>query len=129
MKTHTYGLKQPEKGDRGGTFCPAISANMEQIDGHIHDGVTSPLVSTKNLERVTLTASQAEWTLDESMGEYKQTMTLPAGNDFDQVLLVIRITSGDEAGHIVHPTVKKITSSTFDIYCSDNTIDMEINIV
>ena len=121
-------LKIPETGDRGSVFCPAISENFETLDEHNHDGVNSPLISSKTIEKSTTNLLIAGWTLN-AQGEYEQEITLATGYAFDTVLIKCIIASGPYLGYEINPTIIKTGTNKFKVGVLDNTFDLKVVVV
>lgn len=117
--TLTYGLVRPATGDSGAVFFPAMENNITQLDAHTHNGINSSLLTAGSIVGVTQTISSASWSASGATGHYRQSVTLPAGFDFDTVQLSFRTT----AGAIIFPTVEKISDTQCYVYTTDNTIN------
>lgn len=116
MQTLPYGLKVPEAGiDSGEVVFDALEGDLIQIDAHSHDGVTSKLLAptTQNI-------SSASWGSDLGGGSWKQTITLPGALTFDTISIQIRLSTG----HIIYSTVNKLSSTTYEVYVNDNTLNL-----
>lgn len=111
MRTLTYGLKVPETDDTGTEVFPALEENLEQLDEHAHDGVDSPV-----LEAPSVSIPSGSWGSDLGGGQYRQSVALPAGYDFDTVGVEIRTTAGIK----VFAEVEKINDTSFYVYTNDN---------
>jgi hypothetical protein len=107
-------LKIPTQGDKGSSFCPAITEDLTILDSHNHNGTNSEKIAANSINKPELILASNGWVL--SGGDYKQTATLPNGYDFDKTNFKFVINSGSEAGSVIHPTVVKKTNSTFDVY-------------
>jgi hypothetical protein len=123
MITGDY-LQIPETGDRGTTFCPAISQNFTILDGHTHDGSNSEQIAAKSVTKGSVTLLAAAWASDS--GEYKQTLTLPSGYLADTTVLRFTVNNGSLSGNICYPTVKKASANTFDVWIWDNTVELKV---
>ena len=121
MLTLTYGLKKPEDDDRGQIVFDALEGNITQLDPHDHDGVTSKLIPSSSIVPVTVTIANASWALVAD-GIYKQTITLPTAFAYDTTTFSFHLTS---SGHKVELEVEKVSSSQFDVYINDNTLDVK----
>lgn len=115
MLTLSYGFKKPENGDKGGVFFPALSANMQLLNDHTHNGSDSARLTTAGATALTSTAAAASWSAT-SGGTYRQTITLPAGLSYDTVAITARLSTGE----IVHPTIEKVSSTQYRVYTNDN---------
>jgi hypothetical protein len=117
MITLSYGYKQPDSGDRGSIFFPAMEDNIQRLNDHTHNGVDSAPLSATSISSGLTTALAVNWVLVYP-GKYKQTLSAAAGFNMDDYT----ITTRDQAtGYIVNPTIDKLTATTFDIYTCDNT--------
>jgi hypothetical protein len=120
MLTLTYGLKKPETGDRGDPLFSALEDNIEQLDGHNHDGVNSPLLTAQAFVGIIETVPLANWvTYGGPVGHYRQLVTMAPGFLFDTTKIGFRTTGGE----YVYPTVERVTATTYYVYSTDNTID------
>lgn len=117
MQTLSYGYQQPENGDKGSVWFPAMNDNITQLNDHDHDGVDSALLSAKNIQKGAVTIQAASWTADVT-GRYKQTVTVPTGFNMDDYSITVRISGS----HIIYPTIDRASSSSFIIYTPDNTL-------
>ena len=110
MLTLAHGIKQPQTGDTGETFFPALEDNAE---------FQAEVLSN------TATVAAASWGSDLGGGTYRQTITLPTALTasprsftFDDIDIDARLSTGEKA----YPTIAKVSSTTFYIYTNDNTI-------
>ncbi len=124
MKDLAYGYKQPEKDDRGNVTDAALESNWQLSAYHNHDGVTSAPIDFSKVEKPVLIVTKEQWVQDTD--DYKFTATLPSGYDFDKVMLECRITSGEYAGAKIYPTIKKLSSSQFNIHVDDPLTELRI---
>lgn len=113
----SYGFKNPENGDKGSIWFPALNFNIVQLNGHTHDGVTSALINSAALVGGSVSIPSGSWTLDVT-GRYKQDVTVPAGFTMDAFNILVRLSTGD----LIYPSIEKLTSTTFRIYTLDNTL-------
>ena len=124
MQTLSYGYKKPEAGDRAkGTagWYQAIEFDIERLNTHNHDGSNSAAIPVSSFTPLTVSILAAGWTAD-TVG-YKQTVTAPAGvtevNDYD-VHFVFTAPVG-KLGERAYLGMKRVTATTFEVYCNDNT--------
>lgn len=117
MQTLSYGFKLPENGDKGSVWFPALSDNIQQLNDHDHDGVDSAIISAKSILKGTVTIQSASWTAD-GTGRYKQTVTVPTGFNMDDFSITVRL----QNSHIIHPSIDRVSSTSFIIYTPDNTL-------
>lgn len=111
MQTLSYGYKKPQNPDTGDQWFPALEADIQQLNDHNHDGVTSAPLSAQ-----TLSLLAANWVATAN-GLYRQSVTLPTNYQYDSTDIWVRTATGEA----VYPTVEKIDSTHFYIYTNDNT--------
>lgn len=122
MLTLTYGFKKPEANDGALVIFPAMEANIQQLNDHTHDGVNSAQLTSASIVSVTQNILLGDWVLVAG-GHYKQTVTLPAGFDFDTVGLEFRLLI---AGTLVYPTVEKVADTQMDVYFDDPSLSLVV---
>lgn len=116
MITLSYGYQKPQTNDRGPQVFPALEANWQRVNDHTHNGVNSAKLTSSSFDVVTQTILAANWQLI-SGGHYKQTVTLPGTLEFDKLKVEVRTV----AGAVVHPTIEKVSTTTFDVFFDDPT--------
>jgi hypothetical protein len=126
MLTLTYGRKRPDNGDKGAIWFPALYYNITRDDAHDHDGVDSASLSSANLARSQQTLLAANW-VAQGNGLHKQTVTVPSGYSFDTAQMRFTIASGTESGAITHPTAKRLTAATYDVFTNDSSVDYDVD--
>jgi hypothetical protein len=114
MLTLSMGYKKPETGDKGSEFFPALEDNTQRLNDHNHQGSNSQKLSTLASESVVQSVLSAAW-VHQGGGNYRATVTLPAGLDFDTCVPQFRLSSG----HLLHLTVDKISDTQFYAYIND----------
>jgi hypothetical protein len=114
----------PEAGDRGKTFCPSISQNMEILDSHTHNGSDSDKISSENVLKSNIVLAEGDWASNER--GFKQSVSLPTGFTFDEVDLVFTINTGPLLGQRITPTIVKTSSSTFDVFVTLGNYDLKV---
>lgn len=118
--TLTYGQKVPAAGDRGVPLFQDIEDNFTRTDGHNHDGVNSPLLTSQSFAGIPQTILAASWaTYGGPIGHYRQTVTMQTGFLFDSTKITFRTSTGA----YIYPTVERVTNLTYFVYSTDNTID------
>lgn len=125
MEVTDYGYRLPEAGDLAkGTsgWYESIEFDIERLDSHDHDGVNSKQIDVSAFVPFTNTILAAAWVLDGS-GIYKQTVTVPTGiddiNNFN-VKFIFTAPAG-VVGQIMYVPYKRLSATTFEVYCNDNT--------
>jgi hypothetical protein len=113
----TYGFKQPQTGDKGSVWFAALNDNISQLNDHTHDGVTSSLISATSMVSGSVSIPSASWVAD-GTGRYRQDVTVPAGFNMTYNIQVIIAATG----HIINPTIEKLSATTFRIYTPDNSL-------
>ena len=121
MQTLSYGFKLPESGDKGPVVFPALESNITNLNNHTHDGSNSAKISSAGVTPASSTIASGDWNLVGN-GIYKDTITLPAAFSYDTTVFTCKLPSG----HIVYPTIEKVSATTYDIYTNDNSIGMTV---
>ena len=119
MTSLPYGYELPQNPDTGDVFWPALEENFTQLASHNHDGTNSAPLASK-----TLSALAANWV--SSGGQYRQLLTLPTGFSYDTTWLCARNTATGEQEYVKFVKFAKVTSTTFYIYSSDNTVSFTV---
>lgn len=117
MQVLSYGYKLPQAPDKGSTFFPALEFNISRLNGHSHNGVDSPKLTSVAIQASTTAISAAGWTLFGG-GLYRQLVNMPAGMLFDQHTIELRTSDGER----IYLKVEKVSSTTYYVYCNDNTL-------
>lgn len=112
MHYTTYGYQRPDNSDTGDIFWASLIANINQMNSHNHDGVTSAPLNTK-----TVSVPSASWAAATiGGGVYRQLVTLPSGWSYDIANLWFKLSTGE----YVFPTVERVSTTTFYVYTNDN---------
>ena len=124
MHVTTYGYQIPDTGDKAkGTdgWMAAIVFNFNRLDDHNHDGINSALIPSSAFATYTSSILAANWVSNGS--GYKQTITVPGDiteiNNFT-VKFVFTAPVG-QVGQVAPLNYKRLTATTYEVYCSDNT--------
>jgi hypothetical protein len=121
MQTLSNGVKQPETGDRG--FWSDLEDDLEILNNHTHNGTDSEGISTKHIIKTTSLILSASWVaVSGQAGTFRQTMTVPSGYEVDSMLPKFYINTGGQSGYQVHPTIRKVSNTTYDLFTNDNTV-------
>ncbi len=106
------GLSKPDSSDTGATFYAMIAAAIQMLNDHDHNKAAggSPIVKTQSI----LSAAWAS----QGSGQYRQTVTLPGALTFDTIAMQFRTSAGVQ----VHPTIEKVSSTSYYIYTNDSTL-------
>ena len=116
MQTLSKGYKKPDPGDTGDIVFPAIQGDIQQLNDHDHDGVTSELLFT-----TTQNILAANWvSAPVGGGLFRQLVTLPVGFLYDAIEMSFRLSSGE----FVYPSIERVSASTYYIYCNDSSLAM-----
>ncbi len=124
METTVYGYRVPEAGDKAkgaSGWYQAMEFNWERISDHNHDGANSALLDFSNYTPFSDTIEAADWVVS-GLG-YKQTVTVPAGvSDINlyNVKFIFTAPAG-RVGEIAYLNYDRLTATTYDVYCNDNT--------
>lgn len=122
METLSYGYKKPETNDSGAVVFPALEDNIQRLNDHTHDGANSSKLPGSSIESTVESVLATNWGSDLGGGYYKQTVNMPTGFDFDYTQIQVRLSTG----HIMQPTIIRLSTAQFDIYVNDNTIDLVV---
>lgn len=119
--TLSNNFVKPATGDRGSVWFVALEGNIQKLNDHTHDGSNSERLTSKSVTKVTDTISSGSWS--SSGSGYKQTVTMPSGMNFDDFGLEFRNAAND---YVLNLTVEKVTATTYDVYISDNTLNLTV---
>lgn len=121
MQTLSYGYQKPQTGDLGPVVFPALENNIQRLNDHNHDGSNSAQLTRTAVASSTQILSSVNWVAT-SNGNYRQAVTMPAGFDYDTISLEFRLTDFS----IFHPTVERISDTSFYVYINDNTQNVTV---
>lgn len=122
-----YGYYDLIAGEESSTeWMPHITANVQRLATHSHDGVDSATLTISSLIKGTQTLLNTDWVVD-GVG-FKQTVTMPGAFTYANSMMSFRLNkAGDPLdGSYVYPTVIPIAAAQYDIYVSDNTINLDV---
>lgn len=124
MTLTTYGYKKPDSGDRakGVTgWYAAYNFNVDRLNTHNHDGANSAFISPSAITPFSNTVLAAAWSVSGS--GYKQTVTVPAGvaDVANYILKFVFTAPAGVVGQNAYLLWNRITATTYDLYCNDNT--------
>jgi hypothetical protein len=112
MNTLSYGYQQPTNSDTSDVWMPALAADIAQLNNHNHDGITSAPLATQSAN-----ISSGAWTAAAiGGGLYQQTITLPTGLSYDTCQIWFKLATGE----YIFPTVTRVSTTQFIVYCNDN---------
>jgi hypothetical protein len=119
--TLSKGFKLPITGERD--WYDTLEDNITQLNSHDHDGTDSEAISTKYLSKSTATLASGDWAaVAGHSGTYKQTVTVPSGYAVNTMEAKFYVTAGGQAGYEVHPTIRKASATTYDVFTNDNSV-------
>ena len=81
--TLTNGRILPQSGDKGNIWFPALENNIALDDAHVHDGITSNLLSPTAIEKEVVTINDASFSV-EANGWYRAIVTVPSLDRYKQ---------------------------------------------
>lgn len=122
MQTLSNGFKLPDSGDQGPVVFPALEGNIQQLNDHTHNGTNSEKLSGTSIEPTAATILLANWVQIGTTGRFKQTVTVPANITVDTATMQFRLPTG----HMIFPTVEKVTATTYDVYTIDSSVDFTV---
>lgn len=125
--TLSYGFVLPATGDKGSVFWPALEDNITQLNTHSHNGTNSAKISAAASTGVAQSVSAAGWG-SLSGGLYRQTVTLPAAltsasGTYADYAIEIRNAAN---GRRLFLQTEEVTTTTFYVWCNDNSIDLDV---
>lgn len=111
----SHGYMKPQNGiDAGSVWFPAFEKNTQTMNDHTHNGVDANLIAVTN--QSILSANWLAATV--GGGLYQQTMILPAGFLYDAIDMFFRLSTGE----IWYPTIVRVSSTSYQIFCNDTTL-------
>jgi len=113
MLTLSYGYKKPQAGDRGSLWFPALEDDIQQMNDHSHDGVTSAFISGSNVSSANVAVPAGSWGAEIKPGVYRQLIAMPSGFSFDNCISQVK---NDTSGHPVNLTIERVSAASFYIY-------------
>jgi hypothetical protein len=119
METLSYGYKRPQTGDQGSTLFTALADNITRLNNHDHDGSDSAKLTAASVVAITQAILAAAWVAT-SQGNYRQLVTLPGALSYDEISITIK----NSSGHIIFPTIEKVSVTTYYVYTNDNATAM-----
>lgn len=124
MITTPFGYRVPQDGDlaKGALgWYRAIEFDIERIDQHNHDGTNSRLLSPSAIPSVAVSVLAADWIVDGV--SFKQTVAIPLPiSEIDDVSARFYHTAPvGEVGKNAMLAWTRITGTSVDVFCSDNT--------
>lgn len=122
MLTLSNGYLQPETGDRGSVWFPAIESNIQRLNDHNHNGVNSEMLTPEAFAGLTDSTSliPANWVL-QANGLYRAPVTMPGNTQFDTRSIILRTN-----GRRLYADIEKITDNTFYVYVNDNSLTVTV---
>lgn len=115
--TLSYGYIQPQNGDPGSTWFPALNSNIAQLNSHNHDGVTSAQLASTSITSGSVSIPAASWVLVEP-GKYSQLVTCPSGYNMTQYSITFYLSTGE----IITPSITQNSGTTFTVFSPFNTL-------
>ena len=117
MITLSNGVLQPQNGDKGSVFFPALNTDLAYLNDHTHDGTQgAPIVAT-SIAAATGTVLAANW-VAVSGGTYRQLLTVANGKNFSAVDVTFRDSTTFEKLYL---GTEAASSTTFYVYINDST--------
>lgn len=128
MQVLSFGYKQPETGDRGSVWFPALNFDVQRLNDHNHDGTNSTKLTGAAITGLTgPTILAAGWVaVAGQAGTYSQDVNMPAGTLYDDYVPTFRIFGGGSAGKLLALTVNKLAGAQYRIFINDNTLDLSV---
>jgi hypothetical protein len=116
MQTLSKGYKKPQNGDTFDKVFPALAADIQLMNDHVHDGVTGAVTPSK-----TIAFTPGGWVEDPALsGNYRQDKDLGANYPVDTTTVQFRKSTGEA----IYPTMEKTSSTVIRVWVNDNTLTM-----
>lgn len=115
--TLSYGYIQPENGDKGSTWFPALNDNIERLNDHSHNGIDSTLLPSTSISGASVSIPSASWVLDVT-GRFKQDVVVPAGYNMDDYAIAFYLSTGE----VIMPSITRLSATSFRVFGCDNTL-------
>lgn len=113
ISTLSKGYQKPSSPTTGDLWFPAIAADIQLMNDHVHDGTTGAITPA-----VAQAIAAGSWVaVAGGDGMYTQTITMPTGRTFDASDISFRLSTGE----FVYPSVTRISNSSYSITTNDNT--------
>jgi len=118
MQDLTY-LKKPESGDTGSELFEALENDIEILDDHDHDGVTSEKLNTLSTVAYTISIDTNDWVAYNNI--YKKIVNMPTGHNYSDYIIIIKDNSGDQ---IFCDIEDNDNNTSFIVYHMNNTTEL-----
>jgi hypothetical protein len=115
--TLSYGYINPQNGDPGSVWFPALNSNITQLNNHNHDGITSAAIPSSSTVSGTVSIPAGSWVLDVT-GRYKQDILVPSGYNMTQYSIMFYLSTGE----IIYPSITQLSGTSFRVFGPDNTL-------
>jgi hypothetical protein len=115
--TLSYGYINPQNGDPGSVWFPALNSNITQLNNHNHDGITSAAIPSSSTVSGTVSIPAGSWVLDVT-GRYKQDIIVPSGYNMTQYSIMFYLSTGE----IIYPSITQLSGTSFRVFGPDNTL-------
>lgn len=121
----SHGVKIPTTGER--EYFDELEDNFHLLNDHKHDGSDSEKINIKHLTRLETSIPAGSWVaVSGQPGTYRQLVTMASDVSQNDVSMKFLIVGGAEDGAVVHPTVEKVSTTTFYAYINDNTLSLKV---
>jgi len=115
--TLSYGYINPQNGDPGSVWFPALNSNISQLNDHNHDGITSAQLASTGITGASVTIPNTSWVLDVT-GRYMQDVSVPPGYNMSQYSITFYLSTGE----IICPSITQLSGTSFRVYGPDTTL-------
>lgn len=114
MITLSKGYKKPQNPDTGDQWFPALELDIQMLNDHNHDGLTSQPLAT-----LSQSILAANWvTAPQGGGLYRQLLNVPSGLSYDTCDIWVLRSTGERA----YPSIERASSTQCYIYVNDNSV-------
>jgi hypothetical protein len=106
------GWKLPETGDFGDVWFQALEDNINQSNGHKHDGIDSEKISSVSMVSTVATVAAGSFSLI-STGIYRSLVVIPSGALLDTLAVTVKDPVTKDQ---IFLRLEKVSPTTFYIY-------------
>ncbi len=114
MNTLSHGYKKPANPDTGDAWMPAMEDNIQLMNDHTHNGTDGAQLAV-----LTKAISHTNWVAAPiGGGHYRQAVSI-SPTLYASTMFEFRLSTGE----IVYPSVENISTTSFYVYTTDNTLN------
>lgn len=127
MQVLSYGYKQPDTGDRGSIWFPALNFDIQRLNDHNHDGTNSTKLTGASISGISANLNASDWVAVAGQpGTFSQDVNMPTGTLFKDYTPSFRIRGGGFDGEIVALRCNGIASAQYRVFINDSSQDLSV---